>query len=297
MNIRHLVASGILGAASLLTGCDAYKNTQKAFSQTFIEDSTAKKDQEAFNKQLDDQRRQIEAQKQVRVSAKHTQTSPLEHMVDKYVDAGHRGDALERKEQAFNGFVAEVPEAEPLAIFKGYENPIYAKHDATIRKAVNKWNAHYQGVKQFTPLKPETVKAIMLVESGSIKDLASWLNDPMSLAHAGDVGFEDLVKKDCEHLVPGNAYLGTLQRTPRKNKNWDYSFKPIDGRHKITAEESIDAGVQLLIKKGLVFKIGPQGPVVPEFGGWDKAIKNYNGGGDTNYVQKVEQKLQSRIVK
>lgn len=295
MNIKKLVATGILSASALLTGCDAYNNTQKAFSRAFIEDSTTK-DQEAFNKQLDEQRRQIEAQKHVRAT-RPSQTSPLEHMVGKYVDADRRVDKFDGKEQAFNGFIAEVPDAEPLSIFKGYENPVYAKHDATVRKAVAKWNAHYADVKNFTPLKPETVKAILLVESGSIKDLASWLNDPMSLAHAGDVGFEDLVKKDSDHLVPGNPYLGTLQRTPRKNGNWDYSFKPIDGRHKITAEESIDAGVQLLIKKGIVFKITPAGVLVPEFKGWEHAIKNYNGGGDTHYVQKVDQKLQSRIVK
>ena len=186
---------------------------------------------------------------------------------------------------------AEVPrEHELLPIFPGYNDNSYRMHDETILASVSKWNAHFKNVKGYVALDPALVKAVCLQESGSRHDLESWLNDPMSLAHEGDIGFEDLIKKDATHLIPGNTELTKLEREPFQHGTWNYGIVPRQpGKMRIDAGLSINEGVHLLCQKGLKFTM-QDGKLEASFRGWDEAVKRYNGGGDKQYVKHVMDK-------
>ena len=181
-----------------------------------------------------------------------------------------------------------------LPVFPQFQHVDYRIHDGKIKTAVDKWNDYFtQRVKDFEPLDAILVKAICLTESGSPKDRASWLNDPMSLAHEGDIGFEDVIKKDDAHYIPGNTALAKLERTPFSHGQWNYEVVPRSpGKMKIYAGLSIDEGVHLLCQKGLKFEM-KDGTLEASFRGWKEAVSRYNGGGDKQYVKKVEEKMKS----
>jgi soluble lytic murein transglycosylase-like protein len=106
-------------------------------------------------------------------------------------------------------------------------------------------------------LQPNLAKAMIRVESGS--NMNAYTNDPMQVNVGGD-------------WVPEKTQYGLTQ---------GISPGPTLG---------ISAGVDWLSYKAYTYDA--QGNPAT-FRGWDAAVTRYNGGGDPNYLQKVQTQLQN----
>jgi RHS repeat-associated protein len=119
--------------------------------------------------------------------------------------------------------------------------------------------ARYNSANNFTPgdaeyLNPDTVKAMIRVESGCKKK--AYKNDPMQVNNPGDWDDDKSDLGLTKGVAPGQQL-------------------------------SIEAGVQWLAKKAYIHDA--QGN--PTFGGWERGVSHYNGGGNPNYMNKYHQQL------
>lgn len=158
---------------------------------------------------------------------------------------------------------ASVREAPRLAI-PGWDDPVYALHDAEILEQTAYWNAQFASLPGYEPLDPEVVKAMVLKEAGG--DLDAFAYDPLQIANAGDFALH-VLRDGLEVSVPPGGYadLQDIQETPRGRKTvqktvkgekvpveisfWDYGSH----EHRITPELSIRYGIRWLWQKNMRF--------------------------------------------
>lgn len=95
-------------------------------------------------------------------------------------------------------------------------NPAWDVHDATIKRTVDKYNAHLKSAKGFTALDWKLVKAMLWTESGAESD--DWKTKPMQIGNRGDPGLAALLggKEGGELIMPPDIASGlTLENAPR----------------------------------------------------------------------------------
>lgn len=169
-----------------------------------------------------------------------------------------------------------------LPVFRGFEDPRYQKHDATIARLVAAFNANKAAWCGGTPaqaasipdLPPALVKSQMIEESGGRgkASLAAWEVDPLQANVPGDWG-------------PEKTLVG-LTKPSKRNEG--------------TAEGNIKAAIMYLSRKGFSTAARPAAErPKARFDGWHRAVQRYNGrrdrtGTDRIYSEEYADKIARR---
>lgn len=179
--------------------------------------------------------------------------------VEGSLDAARFGMQAEAEEASFLDGVDVTP------TFAGYEKDRYQEHDGRIEALVAQFNADKAGfigatdeqVAEMPDLDPALVKSWLIQETGGgdRRSRAAWEKDPSQVNVPGDW---DKAKSD--------EWMG-LSKPRRRNEG--------------SADGNVKASIVWLARKG--FSRSGKAPEVLQggqtFGGWEKALQNYNGRG------------------
>jgi hypothetical protein len=159
-------------------------------------------------------------------------------------------------------------------------------------------NRSNQRIQTVAPLKEELdwkwVAAAIVVETnpgtepGYLRDARMF--DPMQIANAGDPALPTLQRggeaTNFLTTLTFRNYLKTKSPTPFNNGILDYKSVPLSKR--MDYKTSIEGGVVWLFSRAFQTQIHPVvGQVISGWSPWSKAIEDYNGGGNPNYLSEV----------
>lgn len=178
---------------------------------------------------------------------------------------------------------------DPTPTFAGFEDERYQQHDERIEELVQQFNADKAGFIGATPeqvaemgdVDPAMIKSWLIQETGGgdKRSRAAWDKDPAQVNVPGDWGHRTKSPKADEQMG--------LSRPSRRNTG--------------TTDGNMKASMVWLARKG--FSRSGKAPKDLEggqsFGGWEKALQNYNGRGEKrsngkryreNYAERILQR-------
>ncbi len=168
-----------------------------------------------------------------------------------------------------------------LRNFKGYEDPMYHKHDEHILEVAEKLNKKFENFPGYDQSNPMLIKSMIIQESGSNNHREAFMHDPMQIANQGDYGLDVLQESDIYTRLGIEDISKDFRRfahSQRVNGSWDYSGNHLVENEKrleiMDVEHSILGGTIFLAYKK--FKYGSNGkPIASRT--WKEAVKRYNG--------------------
>lgn len=156
----------------------------------------------------------------------------------------------------------------------------YNRFDETIRETVDFWNTEFlsQNYPPPQPLDPNLVKAMIYVESlvgyGSGESADP---DVMQVGNKNDPAI---------HTLNNDGWVDPRTGAVSREYEWQVNREAVlDYQGKAgaeTPEQSIKWGVRWLYHKAQKIVAG-----VRQWKSWEQAVRNYNGGGDPDYLKKV----------